>query len=128
MKKIILYSFSIINLLLAIFHMSFWKLMNWSEELPKISKENQGILQIFNIIAIFIILYFAVMSFIMAKKDNIDVYGKSIIVCISGFYLIRLIAGLMFLGFSYVELSISAMCALIIAGYLFVLFEFKKNK
>jgi hypothetical protein len=121
MNKIILYTCGIINFILAIFHMFFWKLLNWSEELPRLSNVNQGILQIANIILIFIILYFAIMSFIMARHEKIEMYSKSIIICICGFYSIRLITGYIFFNFSLEELFISTICILIIAGYLSIL-------
>jgi hypothetical protein len=127
MIKTILYVGAIVNVILAIFHMFFWKLMNWAEELPKLSNLNQGILQIANVILIFIIFYFAVMSFIMAKYKKIDVYAKSIIICICGFYFIRLVTGYIFFIISIEELFISIICILIIVGYLSVLFKSGSN-
>jgi hypothetical protein len=124
MKKKILIIGGIVNILLAIGHMLFWKLdsLNWAEELPKMSILNQGILQIANIILIFIILYFAVMSFIMAKHDKIDLYAKSIIICICGFYSIRLLLGYPFFGYHYRELMVWIICIILIVGYLSILF------
>ena len=127
MKKIIFYSVGAINVMLGVFHIFFWKLFNWAEELSKISRENRGILQIANIILIFIIFYFAVMSFIMAKHRKIDIYAKSILICASGFYLIRLVTGYMFFGSSIAELIISIICALVIIGYIFVLLGSARN-
>ncbi|HOW81508.1 MAG TPA: hypothetical protein PK573_03010 [Spirochaetota bacterium] len=122
MKSFILYTGSAINLMLALFHMTFWKMLNWAGELPKLSKDNQGILQTANIIIIAVILYFAVMSFIMARRGKTGFYGKSIIVLIAVFYLIRMIAGYPFFGFNYGELAIWVVCLIIAAGYVSVLF------
>jgi len=126
MRKTVLYIGGVLNILLAIFHMFFWNLFNWSEELPKLSADNRGILQIANIILIFILIYFAVMSFVIAKDKKIDIYARSIIICISGFYAIRLFLGYPFFGFSYEELFIWIFCIIIIIGYLTILFM--KNK
>ena len=122
MKKAILYAGGILNILGAAGHMFFWKLFNWSEELPKLSIINQGILQVANIILIFIILYFAVMSFIIAKHEKIDLYAKSIIICMCGFYSIRLFLGYPMFGYHYRELLIWIFCIILIVGYLSILF------
>ena len=122
MKKFILYAGSVINLILALFHMTFWKMLNWAEELPKLSRDNQGVLQTANIILIFVILYFSVMSFIMARRGKTGFYGKSIIVLVAVFYLIRVIAGYPLFGFSAGELGIWIVCLVIAAGYVSVLF------
>lgn len=123
MRKTILYAGGAVNIFLAVGHMSFWRLMNWSEELPKLSRDNQGIMQTANVIMIFIMLYFAAMSFVMARNKNLDVFAKSIVVCIAGFYSIRLFLGYPFFGFSLEELFIWILCAIIIVGYLYVLFH-----
>jgi len=126
MKSFILYTGSAINLILALFHLSFWKMLNWAEELPKLSKDNQGILQIANVMMIFVILFFSIMSFIMARRGKTGLYGKSIIILIAVFYLIRLAAGYPFFGFNYGELAIWVVCLVIAAGYVLVLFMDRK--
>ncbi len=122
MRKKILYAGGVLNILLAILHMCFWKMLNWSDELPKLSRDNQAVLQVANIILIFIIIYFAVMSFILARSSMFDIYARSIVVCICGFYFIRLVTGYPFFGFNYVESGIWIFCITMIIGYLSVLF------
>jgi hypothetical protein len=127
MKKTILYIGGVLNIILAVFHMFFWKLMNWAEELPKLSIENRGILQVANIIIICLVLYFAVMSFIIAKHGRTGIYSNSIIILIAGFYSIRLFLGYPFFGFDYFELIIWIVCLIIIIGYLSTLFIKEKE-
>ncbi|MCU0849448.1 MAG: hypothetical protein MUD12_16315 [Spirochaetes bacterium] len=128
MKKAILYSGAAINLALAVFHMLFWKLLNWGEELPKLSMLNIGVIQILNVIIIFTILYFAVMSVVMAWMGTDGIFAKSIIVFIAGFYSIRLFLGYPFFGFNPEELIIWAVCLVIIIAYISLLFMRKKGK
>jgi len=122
MKRTILYAGGVVNLLLAVGHMFFWKMLNWSEELPKLSRDNQGIMQTANVIMIFMMLYFAAMSFIIARHRVLDIFAKSIILCITGLYSIRLFLGYPFFGFSLEELVIWIVCLMIVIGYLSVLF------
>ncbi len=128
MRRALLYTGGVLNLLLAIGHMCFWKTLNWSEELPKLSPDNQGVMQTENVIIIFIMLYFAVMSFIIAKHQRMDIFAKSILICIAGLYSIRLFLGYPFFGFSYEEMFIWVICVIIIIGYLSVLFIKSENK
>jgi hypothetical protein len=117
MKKAVLCAGGAFNLLLALFHMMFWKALHWAEELPKLSRDNAAIMQVANIIIIFMLLYFAFMSFMMARRGTGDFYSKSIILCIMGFYSIRLIAGYPFFGYSAEELVIWILCLAVIAAY-----------
>ncbi|HOO72948.1 MAG TPA: hypothetical protein PK926_14420 [Spirochaetota bacterium] len=117
MTKILLLAGSLINLAMAVFHMFFWKLFNWSEELPKLAEVNSGILQIANIIIIFILLYFALMSFLISRSGELDFNGASIFACVMGFYLIRIFTGMAFFGFTSDELIVWAVCLLITLLY-----------
>lgn len=122
MKRAILVAGGSMNLVLAVFHMFFWKMMNWGEELPRLSVDNRGVMQIANIIMIFLLVYFSIASFMMAKYGTIERYGKSILLCIAGFYAIRLITGYPFFGFSLGELAVWIICGLLLGGYLTVFF------
>ena len=128
MKKAILWAGAAINLALAVFHMFFWKLLNWGEELQKLSALNSGVMQIGNVIIIFTILYFAVMSVVMSARGTDGVFAKSIIVLIAVFYSIRLFLGYPFFGFNCEELAIWAVCLAIIIAYLSLLFTREKGK
>lgn len=37
------------NLSLALFHLTFWRLLNWSQELPKLSPTNRAVMQALNL-------------------------------------------------------------------------------
>lgn len=127
MRKAILFSGGFVNLILAAFHVTFWDLLNWQQELPKLSIDNQAIMQTANIVAIFTLLYFSIMSFIIIKYEKLDIFAKSIILFIIGFYAIRLIAGYPLFGFSLEELLIWIVCALLIAAYASILVMKKKG-
>ena len=121
MKKIILYTGAVINFLFIILHILFWPMLNWKEELAKLSKDNAGIMQVANIIIIFLLLYFAVMSIIISRMKKLDISAKSIIILIAGFYFLRVVLGYPFFGFSIDEVIIWIVCLLITVGYLSIL-------
>ncbi len=122
MRKAILYTGGVLNILLALFHILFWKMLNWKEELPKLSVDNQGVLQVSNIIMIALLLYFSMMSFAMVKHERLDFFGKSVVLLISGFYAMRVILGYPFFGFNMEEMFIWIFCAIISVGYFSILF------
>ena len=127
MKKAILYGGGVLNLALAAGHCFFWTLFNWPAELQGILPVSRGILQVGNVIIIFIILYFAVISFMMARRGTRDFFARSIIILIAGFYALRLALGYPFFGFHAGELFVWIVCALIIAGYGSLLFAREKG-
>lgn len=122
MKRTILITGGILNLLLAVMHIMFWQMLGWPESLTGTSTDNSAILQIANVIIIFVLLYFTVMSFILIKDEFKSVSAKSIPVLIAGFYIIRLVLGYPFFGYSGEELIIWIVCGLIAAGYSALLF------
>lgn len=121
MKKILLITGGVLNLLLAVFHMFFWSLFNWKDELLKVSRDTAGILQIANLILIFILLYFAFMTFFIIKKEISDFHAKSFFYLITGFYLIRIFTGYPLFGFSAIEVFVSVYCITVIVCYIQVL-------
>ncbi|MCU0844193.1 MAG: hypothetical protein MUC76_04630 [Spirochaetes bacterium] len=127
MRNALLYAGGSFNFLLALFHLSFWKTLNWAEELPRLSADNGAIMQVSNIVIIYILLYFSVMSFVITRRTVLGGVAKSIILCIAGFYSIRLLAGYPFFGFNVMELAVWIACLLIIAVYVSVLFIGKQS-
>lgn len=58
-KTSLLYLCGIYNLAFAVFHISFWKIFKWKDDLKKISIGNRAIIQILNIRLIYIFLLMA---------------------------------------------------------------------
>ncbi len=57
----------VINLLVGILHISFWKLFDWATELPKLSVMNSNIMQMLNL---FTIVFFGYTSYIVLFKTH----------------------------------------------------------
>lgn len=121
MKRTLLITGGLLNLLLAVFHMLFWSIFNWKDELLKVSRDTAGILQIANLILIFIILYFVVMTYFIIKKEISDFHAVSFFSLLTGFYLIRIITGYPLFGFSAIEVFVSVYCLTVIACYIPIL-------
>ena len=97
-------------IILALFHLSFWSLFNWQEELPKLSAENSGIMQMSAIG--FVCLFLSLgMIFISFRKEIANTkLGQALLFI---FFLIRTIAEFIFPG-SSIELGVFlAICTLV---------------
>ena len=102
MRRILLYVGGTISLLFAIFHLLFWQFCNWQEELPRLSPDNSGIMQMLNVASMYMMLFAAFISFYLAKKKEFVFTEKAIIVFIAGYYLVRIAFGVPFFGFSMI--------------------------
>lgn len=96
MNKNLLIIGGVLNFLLAIFHFSFWKIFNWPESLLSLSPLNLGIMQVLNIHLGFVVLVFAYVSIFCHRELLSTKLGKTIVVSIIIFYILRAINQLIF--------------------------------
>lgn len=123
MSKYLLISGGVINLLLAGFHVSFWKIFNWPESLVSLSPVNLGIMQVINIHLAFAVLVFAYVSFFCHRELLSTKLGKSIVVSIILFYILRGINQLIFWDIVMPNSALIALFCMFVAGiYAGVLF------
>lgn len=81
----------------AIFHLLFWKLFNWKEELDKLSFANRAIVQILNTRIIYFFLFVAFICFVYPEQLLTSDLGKAFLTGISLFWLGRTIEQFIFL-------------------------------
>jgi len=125
-RKMILYIGAFILFVFALFHIAFWEMFNWKEELLKVSLETAGILKILNLASVYLLLFSAGMViFISLKKIN-DFLSKAILIFISGYFLLRIVAGYIYFGWSVSEFIIWLLC--LVSSSIFVLAAFMKEK
>jgi hypothetical protein len=119
MAKILLIIGGILNIILAILHLYFWKdpEFNWKEQLPKMNVYNRAMIQISNIVFIYVLLCFAGISFFLSAQNPLDTLGKIVILFIGGFYVARAILEFPFFGFSKTGVVIFVICLLIAGCY-----------
>ncbi|SBV98241.1 hypothetical protein [uncultured Dysgonomonas sp.] len=95
----------ILLILLAIFHLSFWELFNWQEELPKLSDTNSGIMQISTIGFASILFPLGIILIRYCIEIANTKLGKALLLALSFFFLIRTIVEYIFPG-SSIELGV----------------------
>ncbi len=117
MKKTLLYICGIMNLLFGVLHLSFWKRFHWEEELGRLSRENSGIIQMFNVESLFFLLFASFITFHLANKEAFSFTDKAVLILFAGYYIIRIVFGYPYFGFNLTELIVWVVCAVVAVCY-----------
>ncbi len=119
MDKALLITGGVFNVLLALYHLTFWKnpKLNWAEELPRLGDVNRAILQVANLMMIYVLLFFAGLSFLLSTKESLCTFSSAVILFIGGFYLVRAVLQFPFFGASKIGVIIFIVCLLISGCY-----------
>jgi hypothetical protein len=67
------------NLVLALFHLMFWQLFNWREDLRSLSFLNRGIMQVLNLTLTFVFIMFAYLSLVHTYELYLTTLGRSLL-------------------------------------------------
>jgi hypothetical protein len=100
-----------------LFHMMFWKIFDWKHELVKMQPINQGIMQVFNGVIIFLLFYMTVSTWNLGKRKESDRGEKALLGLYAGFFLVRAVLEVPFFGFSGRGVGIMLVCLGLAGGY-----------
>ncbi|MCG6191922.1 hypothetical protein LFX25_01525 [Leptospira sp. FAT2] len=81
----------------AVFHVLFWKIFRWKEDLKRVSFASRAILQIANLRLIYLFLFMAGITFFFSAELLSSSLGKWILIGFSVFWWGRLIEQFIFL-------------------------------
>jgi len=96
-KFTLLYLCGIYNFAFAIFHVFFWKMFKWNEELKRNSLANRAVIQILNIRLIYILLLMAFIYFFYTEELISTKIGFVLLIGFLGFWIGRTIEQFIFL-------------------------------
>lgn len=96
--KLLLLAGGVYHVAFAIFHLGFWKLFNWNEQLPRLGFINRNIMQILNLCLTFVFLAFAWISIAHADALLASGLGRTLLAIISMFWLLRAVEQILFFG------------------------------
>lgn len=94
--KNLIYIGGIYCLIFAIFHLAFWKLFDWKNDLPKLKSVNRGVMQVLNLRLTYVFIVVAFISFFFAEDLINTKLGNVILGAVSLFALMRAIEQLIF--------------------------------
>jgi len=75
----------------VIFHLMFWRIFNWSEDLESLSFINRAIMQVVNLSLTFVFVIFGYISLFHSRELLETALGHSLLVLIALFWLLRAI-------------------------------------
>ena len=96
-KTWLLYICGIYNLSFAVFHMYFWKIFRWNEDLKGNSMANRAIIQILNIRLIYVFLLMAFIYLLYPEQLTETKVGLVLLIGFLGFWTGRFIEQFIFL-------------------------------
>ena len=82
----------------AAFHLAFWKLFRWPEDLTSLSFINSAVMQILNLCLTFVFVIFGVVSLIYPADMTSTPLGRTLLLLISIFWLLRAAEQVVFFG------------------------------
>ena len=113
LKRIMISIGGVLSVLFGLFHLSFWILFDWKNELLKIRMENSNIMQMLNIGSSIILLSFGYILLFNRNEVINTKIGETILIILSIFYFARLIMEFVFPGGSVLFGFILFFCVLI---------------
>lgn len=88
----------IYNLGFAIFHLGFWRIFRWKEDLVSLTRINRAIMQVLNLRLTFVFLVMAYVSF-FHRTDLLGTgLGTALLTAFSLFWFLRMIEQVIFFG------------------------------
>ncbi|MBN2118677.1 MAG: hypothetical protein JW730_19040 [Anaerolineales bacterium] len=88
----------IYNLGFAVFHLFFWKLFRWEEDLASLTHINRAVMQILNLCLTFVFLLFGYLSLFHTQELLAGGLGKAILIGVAIFWFLRMIEQVIFFG------------------------------
>lgn len=86
-----LYAAAGYDLALAAFHLAFWRLFRWKEELPKLHPVNRGVMQVLNLMLAAFLLLMAVVLVLNAAEIMTTRLGRLLLAGLVGCWILRAI-------------------------------------
>ncbi|WP_341674905.1 hypothetical protein [Niveibacterium sp. SC-1] len=96
MLKELLWLGGVYHLCFAAFHLSFWRLFRWDEQLARLSSLNRGVMQVLNLCLTYAFVMCALMSFCYADALTHSGEGRAVLAGVAGFWALRAVQQLVF--------------------------------
>ena len=97
-SQTLLFAGGVFHLAIAIFHLFFWRIFRWKQDLASLTHINRAVMQILNICLTFIFFVMAYISFFHAAELTSSPLGRTILASIALFWVLRLILQFIYFG------------------------------
>ena len=96
--EIMIFVGGVFNLGFAIYHIMFWRLFRWREDLASLRHINRSVMQVLNLCLTFVFLVMAYVSFFHTSELIQTSLGKTLLIAFSLFWFLRMIEQVVFFG------------------------------
>ena len=97
-NNVVLFAGGLFHFAFFVFHLFFWKLLDWKNDLASLTHTNRAVIQIFNLCLMFVFLMFAYISFFHTSELLSSSLGRSLLVLIAALWGFRAILQIVFFG------------------------------
>jgi hypothetical protein len=91
LAEVSLYVGGIFNLGFTIFHLFFWRLFNWKEDLGSLTPANRSVMQILNLCLTFMIFVMSYVSLFLPREMLSTNLGKNLLIAFALFWFLRML-------------------------------------
>lgn len=77
------------NVALAVFHLGFWRMFRWKEELAKLHPVNRGVMQVMNLMLAAVFLLLAAVQVLNAAELTATPLGRLLMAGVTGLWVLR---------------------------------------
>lgn len=98
LSETLLFVGGIFNLGFVVFHLMFWRLFRWKQDLALLTVINRSVMQILNLCLTFVFLVMAYVSFFHVPELVSTNLGRTLLVAFSTFWFLRMIEQVVFFG------------------------------
>jgi hypothetical protein len=96
MSEALLLVGGIYNLLFTIFHLLFWRIFDWKNDLASLTSVNRAIMQVLNLCLTFVFVIFGVLSLLYPAQMAGTELGQALAGMIALFWLLRAVEQVIF--------------------------------
>ena len=120
--KSMIYCGGLVSFGFAIFHILFWRLLDWNSKLVSLTSLNRAVVQILNICLTYLFFVMSYVSFFYASDMIQTSIGRTLLIAFSLFWFLRLILQIIFFGLKlnghlYLTFSFILSCVVYLIPY-----------
>lgn len=86
----------VFDVVLAVFHLTFWRILRWDDELQRLGEVNRGVVQVLNLALTFLFAFIGGMLLLFPADLAATGLGRFLLLGMSAFWLVRAIYQPMF--------------------------------
>jgi hypothetical protein len=96
LAKTVLLAAAIFNLAFVPFHLLFWRLFRWKEDLASLTAVNRGIMQVLNLCLIVVFGIMAYVTLFLREEMLFTTLGRTLLIGFSLFWFLRMVEQIIF--------------------------------